>query len=106
MPSQRQRAMLSIDEDVQLELDRISRSRTESAQRVERAKMLVDYASGDAVSAIARSLNTNRQKVDRCVRKALDIGALAALDDLPRKGRPTTISAASRAWPKFNNSPL
>ena len=98
MPSQRQRAMLSIDEDVQLELDRISRSRTESAQRVERAKMLVDYASGDAVSAIARSLNTNRQKVDRCVRKALDIGALAALDDLPRKGRPTTISAASRAW--------
>ena len=50
MPSQRQRAMLSIDQDVQLELDRISRSRTESAQRVERAKMLVDYASGDAVS--------------------------------------------------------
>ena len=98
MPFQRQRAKLRIDNGARLELERISRSRTESARRVERARMLLDYADGETVLAIARSLNTNRQKVYRCVHKALDVGALAALDDLPRRGRPATISAGSRAW--------
>ena len=98
MPFQRQRASLAIDEEAHLELYRISRSRTEAAHRVERARMLLAYAGGETISAIARSLNTNRQKVDRCVRKALQAGALAALEDLPRKGRPASISAGSRAW--------
>ena len=98
MPFQRQRAELLIDADAQLELERISRSRTESVRRVERAKMLLDYAAGETISAIARSLNTNRPKVDRCVRRALEAGALAALEDLPRQGRPTAIAAGSRAW--------
>ena len=98
MPFERQRAALSMDEDARQELDRISRSRTAAARRVERAKMLLGYAAGETVSAVARSLGTNRQKVDRCVRKALEVGALAALDDLPRAGRPSAISAGARAW--------
>ena len=98
MPFQRQRANLLVDDDTRLELERISRSRTDSVRRVERAKMLLGYAAGETVSAIARSLNTNRPKVDRCVRRALEAGALAALEDLPRQGRPSTIPAGSRAW--------
>ena len=98
MPFHRQRAELRIDDGVRLELERISRSRTESVRRVERAKLLLGYVAGEPISAIARSLKTNRPKVYRCVRKALDVGALPALDDLPRRGRPTTISAGSRAW--------
>ena len=98
MPFQRQRAELRIDDGVRLELERISRSRTESGRRVERAKLLLGYVAGEPISAIARSLNTNRPKVYRCVRKALDVGALPALDDLPRRGRPATILAGSRAW--------
>ena len=65
---------------------------------MERAKLLLGYVAGEPISAIARSLNTNRPKVYRCVRKALDVGALPALDDLPRRGRPATILAGSRAW--------
>ena len=98
MPFQRQRAELQVDDDVRLELERVSRSRTASVRSAERAKMLLGYAGGESVSAIARSLNTNRPKVDRCVRKALEVGALAALEDLPRRGRPATIPAESRAW--------
>ena len=98
MPFQRQRANLLVGDDVRRELERISRSRTDSVRRVERAKMLLGYAAGETVSAIARSLNTHRPKVDRCVRKALEVGALAALEDLPRRGRPSTIPAGSRAW--------
>ena len=60
--------------------------------------MLLDYAAGQSVSAIARALGTNRPKVERCLDKALQLGALAALGDLPRKGRPARITPEARAW--------
>ena len=50
------------------------------------------------MSAIARELGTNRPKVERCLNKGLQMGALAALGDLPRQGRPRTISSEARAW--------
>lgn len=48
--------------------------------------------------AVARSLGGNRQRVDRCVRKALEVGTLAVLEDVPRASGPSAISAGSRAW--------
>ena len=63
-----------------------------------RARILLNYAAGKSVSAIARELRTNRPKVERCVDKGLQLGALAALGDLPRKGRPGTIPSEARAW--------
>ena len=98
MPRHRQRTELVIDAEGRRELERISRSRTAPARRVERARMLLGHAAGEPVAAIARSLGTNRPKVHRCVRKALDLGVLAALDDLPRPGRPATIPPRARAW--------
>jgi len=47
---------------------------------------------------MARRLGTNRPKIERCVNKALQIGTLAALEDLPGRGKPATISAEARAW--------
>ena len=80
------------------ELERIVRSRSEAVQRVERAKILLRYAGGGTVSGIARELETNRPKVERCIDKALQLGAMAALEDLPRRGRPAQITAEARAW--------
>ena len=74
------------------------RSPSESARHVERARILLNYAAGKSVSAIARELRTNRPKVERCIDKGLQLGALSALGDLPRKGRPGTIPAEARAW--------
>jgi hypothetical protein len=59
MPFQSQRAKLNLDEKVQLILDRIRRSRTESIRRVERAKMILNYAAGLSISQIARMLKNN-----------------------------------------------
>ena len=56
------------------ELERIVRSRSEPIQRVERAKIVLAYAAGESVSAIARKLGTNRPKVYRCIDKALEVG--------------------------------
>ena len=92
------RAGLIFSDDVQARLEGIVRSRSESARHVERARILLSYAAGKTVSAIARELRTNRPKVERCVDKGLQLGALAALGDLPRKGRPGTIPAEARAW--------
>lgn len=98
MPFQSQRAKIKLNPDIRVSLERISRSRTESAHRIERAKILLLYADGFTVSAIARSLRTNRPKVERSIDKALQLGALAALEDVPRSGRPAVISPEAKTW--------
>ena len=54
MPFQSRRARLVIEDEPCRILERIARSRSESAQRVERARILLAYAVGQTVSAIAR----------------------------------------------------
>ena len=98
MPFQSRRAPLDLTADIRATLETISRSRSEPVYRVTRATMLLAYASGTTISSIARSLGTNRPKVGRCVDKALRLGALAALEDLPRSGRPAQISSEAQAW--------
>ena len=98
MPFQRQRPRLVLTQDNRTVLETLSRSRSEPAHRVERAKMLLGYAEGATISSIARELSTHRPKVERCVDKALQLGALAALQDLSRAGRPRQISDEGRAW--------
>jgi hypothetical protein len=50
------------------------------------------------VSEIARSLGTNRPRVERCVGKALDLGVAQALADLPGRGRRKVVTPEARAW--------
>ena len=98
MPFKRTRPELQLKPDVKEQLKRISKSRSEKASRVERAKMLLNYCEGVSVNSIARQLSTNRPKVDRCIDKALQIGAIAALDDLPRAGKPPKITPEAKSW--------
>jgi transposase len=98
MPFQSQRAKLTLPPQTKDQLSTISRSRTEVAQRVERARILLAYEAGQSVSAIAKQFSTNRPKVERCIDKALELGALAALADLPGRGKPATITDADRTW--------
>lgn len=98
MPFERKRPILVLSPESQEKLSEISRSRTEALQRVQRAKMLLSYAKGDSVSSIARSLGTNRPRVERCIDKALQLGAMTALGDLPGRGRPPRITPEARAW--------
>lgn len=76
----------------------ISTSRTESASRVLRSKIIIDYCLNMTVAAIARKYNTNRPLVERVIDKALAYGALSALNDLPRTGRPPVITDDAKAW--------
>lgn len=98
MPFIRKRPDLILSNDINQKLIRISNSRTEALQRVERAKIILAYESGRSVSEIARQLNTNRPKIERCIDKALQIGVVEALNDLPRTGCPANITPEAKSW--------
>ena len=98
MPFVSRRAQLRLGAGEMEMLTTLSQSRSESAGRVQRASMLLRYHAGDTVSEIARALHTNRPRVERCVSKALDLGAAQALVDLPGRGRRPAMTAEARAW--------
>ena len=98
MPFVSQRPKLKLTEEERAWLQRLSRSRSEAAGRVQRAKILLRYHSGDTVSAIAAALRTNRPRVERSIAKALELGVRSALQDLPGRGRRPTLSPEARAW--------
>ena len=80
------------------ELTTVSRSRTEPASRVERARMLLAYRETPSFYAAARRVGAHHQTVQRCVERALAYGALAALDDRPRPGKEPVITPEAKAW--------
>src|SRR5256885_1811220 len=76
----------------------LSRSRTEPARRVERARMLLAYRETPSFYAVGQSLGVHHQTVERCVERALAYGALTALDDRPHPGKEPTITPEAKAW--------
>ena len=106
MPFKSTRPALILSVDIREQLTAIARARLENAQRVERARILLAFADGKSVSEIARDLRVNRPKVERCIDKALEVGPLASLKDLPGRGRPNTIGARDHAWIQSGAAPL
>jgi len=98
MPFVSQKPPLVLDPETEAHLRTVSVARTAPAAHVERAGMLLAYADGESVSAIARRFHTNRVKVNDTINRALQVGPRAALSDLPRAGKPPSITDAARAW--------
>jgi transposase len=89
---------LSIGDEELARLVSMTRSRTEPASRVERARMLLAYRQEPSFFAVGRALGVHHQTVQRCVGRALAYGAMAALDDRPRPGKEPSITAEAKAW--------
>ena len=98
MAGRRRAIELAIGEENLAALRAITRSRTESASRVERARMLLAYREHPSFLAVGRMMGVHHQTVQRCVERASACGPLAALDDLPRPGREPQITAEAKAW--------
>ena len=79
-------------------LTTLSRSRSEPARRVQRARMLLAYREMLSFYAVGRSLGVHHQTVERCIERALASGPLAALDDRPHPGKEPTITPDAKAW--------
>jgi transposase len=98
MTARRRAIEVSIGGEDLARLVSITRSRTEPASRVERARMLLAYREDPSFFAVGRALGVHHQTVQRCVERALAHGAMAALDDCPRPGKEPTIAAEAKAW--------
>ena len=92
------RKSLKLSTEVRSKLISITTRRTETAGKVRRAKILLMYADGSRIATIVRKFNTNRPLVERTIDRALSIGILQSLSDLPRSGRPPRIGDDAKAW--------
>ena len=98
MAGWRRAFVLALSQEDVRKLGAVARSRTEPANRVERARMLLAYREDPSYYAVGRALGVHHQTVQRCVERAIAYGAIAALDDLPRPGREPTITAEAKTW--------
>jgi transposase len=98
MTAKRRVVELAIEDGDLERLMAIARSRTESASRVGRARILLAYREDSSFFAVGRALRVHHQTVQRCVERALAHGPLAALDDLSRPGKEPTITPEAKAW--------
>src|SRR3954462_3858895 len=78
------------------DLERLAHSRTASVRLVERARIVLAAAEGRRVGDIADELKLSRPTLSAWVRR-FNEGGLAALEDLPRSGRPHTYAEHERA---------
>ena len=84
---------LPVETDQRRTLVEISRSLTEPANRVERARIILAYLAEPSAYAAARAMGVSQQTVTRCLQRAAELGVLAALDDRARTGRDARITA-------------
>jgi transposase len=80
------------------DLERVSRSRTEPASHVQRACILLTYRRTPSLYATGREVGVTHQTVERCLRRAQNLGVKAALKDSPRPGREPTISNEAKLF--------
>lgn len=92
------KSKLAITDNDLKELERICRSRTEPASRVQRAMILLMFARGISISAITQQIGATRPLVYRAIDKALAFGALSSLDDIQRSGRSRIIDDSAKNW--------
>ena len=65
---------VSVDADQHRTLVEISRSRTEPANRVERAGIILAYLDEPSAYAVARAIGVSQQTVTRCLQRAAELG--------------------------------
>jgi hypothetical protein len=89
---------ISIGDEDLARLEALSRSRTEPACRVERARILLAYRADPSADAVGEAIGVTHQTVQRCLDRAVRLGAIAALDDSPRPGKTPEITDDAKAW--------
>ncbi len=94
----RKRVEIAItDEEIQ-NLQEISKSRTASRSKVERAKIILLVLEGKTNDEIEEKVQLTRPTINNTIKKWRVFGVEAALNDLARPGRPKVISSEAKAW--------
>jgi transposase len=99
MPRNRSK-QVSLSELQHAQLESLSKSRTEEARRVQRARILLMAAGGSTDAEIASAVSLNKNSVRNTIAKFFSVGMEAALGDLARPGRPAVIDDDAATWVK------
>lgn len=67
---------LPSDEEQRQHLLEISRSRTEPASRIERARISLAYLEEPSAYVVARRIGVTQQTVTRCLKRAAELGVI------------------------------
>lgn len=92
------RAPLVLSAEQRTRLEELAGSRTEALREVERAKVLLAYAQGQAPTQIQRVIGVSRPTIYKCVDKALAAGVEMGLRDRYHRPHPPQISDEAKAW--------
>jgi len=79
-------------------LESLVRSRTEQAQIVQRARILLLRADSVGLEEIADKVGIHRKSIELCLRKYRDGGVENALVDAPGRGRNAEITDEEKSW--------
>src|SRR5450432_3622657 len=88
-------ASLDCSAEVRAELQAISRSRTQEARMVERARIILACLEGKEIQQVAHEIGTSIPTVSKWRARFAQHG-MAGLHDRPRSGKPSTYDAAFR----------
>ena len=92
------RAKLTLNPDQKHTLEQTAQSRTRPQREVQRARILLHYASGQSVTAIAQALRLSRVAVYKWIDRALAFGVASALRDQYHRPKEPTITEEAKAW--------
>src|ERR1700675_4523379 len=98
MGTWRQALEVAMTDDEVARLMVLSRSRTESASRVQRAQMLLAYRENPSFFVVGQRVGVHHQTVQRCIERALAYGPLMARYNRTRPGKEPTITPEAKAW--------
>jgi len=79
-------------------LEKLSRSLSEPLRKVQRAKILLLYASGITITEVGKSMDVSRETVYKWIDRALAAGVPAALEDKYHRPFAPVITPEARAW--------
>ncbi|MBF6558354.1 MAG: IS630 family transposase [Acidimicrobiales bacterium] len=98
MAGKTKRAALLLTQDQGTMLRRLAGSRTAPVREVERAKVLLGYAEGSAITDLARRIGVSRPAIYKCIDKALAAGVQMGLKDAYHRPHEPEITDEARAW--------
>ncbi len=91
------RAPLMLSPEEKTQLTRLARSRTAPRREIERARILLRYAEGAALSDIHRELHLSRPTLYKCIDKALTTGVQNGLKDKYHRPKEPEIPEAAKS---------
>ena len=94
--SRKPKLVLSTDERTKLE--GLTRSRTAPVRQVQRARILIRYSAGEAITEIERTVGVSRVTIYKCIDKALAMGVDAGLADTYHRPKEPVITEEARTW--------